>query len=82
MAYIIGIIGLALDILGVWIIFLNALKYRTYAGIAGADIANIIESVELETRNEKKWKYSKFGMVVLTLGFILQAVSMWMQYPK
>jgi hypothetical protein len=63
-----NIVGLALDIVGVWLVYVFAIA--TLAGGGGA-----LRWKERDARREARQKFwGRVGMGLVTLGFLLQAV--------
>jgi len=63
--------GLLLDIFGVWVLFNSEVPWRpSGAFLSGGD------EVGREQKEEKRRKFStKSGLIILTFGFAIQAVS-------
>lgn len=73
-------VGLIADISGALIIFRHGLPSKHSEGIhLGIDETSEAEAIRL-TKNKRIESYSKIGLILLTLGFILQLIGANYQY--
>ena len=84
---IINSLGLIFDIVGAWLIaweIYNKFLDKKYKGGDGGVICCGLEPGTYETEGYKNWeilrnKRMRFGLIILTLGFIFQILSNWLK---
>lgn len=77
---LINVIGLSFDIIGAWLVAIevvkryNGEKYKETDAPAG--VAPVLpETDEFKAYEKSRYLYMKIGLLFLTVGFILQALS-------
>jgi hypothetical protein len=81
---IINSLGLVFDIMGAWFVAYeivrqyNGKKYRDDVTIDELD-KPVRETPQYQQWEFRKYKWMKYGLIFLTLGFIFQIAATWMK---